>query len=51
MKNIGATLGKKVSFLKIKNAQHDVFLSEKKVRATAFDQMFSWLSTIAVKKE
>ena len=51
MKNIGATLGNKVSFLKIKNAQHDVFLSEKKVRATAFDQMFSWLSTIAVKKE
>ena len=51
MKRIGATLGNEVSFLKIKNAQHDVFLSEKKVRAAAFDQMFSWLSTIAVKKE
>jgi len=46
IKRVGATLGDKVTLLKIDNAQHDIFLSRKKVREVAFVSMFSWLSKI-----
>lgn len=50
IKRVGAKLGKKVTLLKIENAQHDIFLSTKTVREAAFDKMFSWLSKIDIKK-
>lgn len=44
IKRVGKKLGKGVTFLKIHNAQHDIFLSGKAVREVAFEKMFSWLS-------
>ena len=43
IKRVGAQLGKQVTLMEIKNAQHDIFLSPKKVRESAFSQMFTWL--------
>jgi len=46
IKRVGAKLGKKVTIVEIENAQHDIFLSQKKVRENALNQMFNWLDTI-----
>lgn len=46
IKRLGIKLGDDVTFLKIDNAQHDIFLSPKVVREVAFDKMFSWLLKI-----
>lgn len=43
IKKVGSQLGRQVTLLEIENAQHDIFLSPKKVRDKAFKQMFSWL--------
>ncbi len=43
IKRIGSQLGKQVTLLEIDKAQHDIFLSLKKVRDEAFKQMFKWL--------
>lgn len=43
IKRIGAQLGKQVTLMEIENAQHDIFLSPKKVRDRAFQKMFAWL--------
>ena len=43
IKKIGSQLGKQVTLLEIDDAQHDIFLSPKKVRDEAFEQMFAWL--------
>ena len=37
-------LGDKVTLLEIDKAQHDLFLSPKKVREDALDKLFYWLS-------
>jgi alpha-beta hydrolase superfamily lysophospholipase len=50
IKRVGVKIGKNVTFLRIDNAQHDVFLSRKEVRKVAFDSMFSWLSKTDFKK-
>lgn len=50
MKRVGLQLGDRVTFSKIDNAQHDIFLSPKEVREDAFSKMFSWLSKIDFKK-
>jgi alpha-beta hydrolase superfamily lysophospholipase len=44
IKRVGKKLGKKVTLLKIDNAQHDIFLSAKVEREIGFEKMFSWLS-------
>ncbi|TDE03817.1 alpha/beta hydrolase [Flavobacterium hiemivividum] len=44
IKRVGATLGDNVTLLQIDNALHDIFLSPKPVRDSAFDKMLSWLS-------
>ena len=44
IKRVGGKLGSGVTFLKIDNAQHDIFLSPKTVREIGFDKMFSWLA-------
>lgn len=49
IKRIGAKLGKQVTLLEIKNAQHDVFLSRKNVREKAFTDMFAWLNNLESK--
>lgn len=46
IKRVGTKLGNQVTLLEIKNAQHDIFLSQKSVREKAFDQMFSWLNNL-----
>jgi alpha-beta hydrolase superfamily lysophospholipase len=43
IKRIGSQLGTHVTLLEIDDAQHDIFLSAKKVRDDAFKQMFAWL--------
>jgi len=43
IKKIGSQLGKQVTLLEIEKAQHDIFLSPKKIRDEAFKQMFRWL--------
>lgn len=43
IKEIGNKLGKKVTFLPVENAIHDIFLSQKQVRETAFNEMLNWL--------
>ncbi|MEI6865389.1 alpha/beta hydrolase [Flavicella sp.] len=43
MKNIGSVLGDDVTIIAIENALHDVFLSARTVRETAFLEMFNWL--------
>jgi alpha-beta hydrolase superfamily lysophospholipase len=43
IKRVGATLGDNVTLLQIDNALHDIFLSPKTVRDSAFDKMLSWL--------
>ena len=45
IKRIGSKLGKRVTLMDIDNALHDVFLSPKKVREAAFNEMFAWLRT------
>jgi hypothetical protein len=49
IKRIGAKLGKQVTLLEIENAQHDIFLSRKIVRA--FDEMFTWLNNMELVKK
>ena len=44
IKETGQKLGKKVTFLPVKNAIHDIFLSKKEVRETAFNEMINWLN-------
>jgi alpha-beta hydrolase superfamily lysophospholipase len=44
IKRVGKKLGDRVTFMKIDNAQHDIFLSPKAVREVGFDKMFSWLA-------
>jgi alpha-beta hydrolase superfamily lysophospholipase len=46
MKRVGPKLGKNVTFSQIENARHDVFLSEKEARETAFKNIFSWFLKI-----
>lgn len=46
IKSVGAKLGNQVTIVEIENAQHDIFLSSKKVREDAFKQMFTWLDNI-----
>lgn len=43
IKKVGSQLGNQVTLLEVENAQHDIFLSPKKVRDEAFKQMFTWL--------
>ena len=44
IKEIGNKLGKKVTFLPVENAIHDIFLSKKEVREKAFTEMLNWLN-------
>ncbi|MFA7272283.1 MAG: alpha/beta hydrolase [Crocinitomicaceae bacterium] len=44
MKKIGPKLGKNVTLIEIQNGMHDLFLSKKAARETAFEEMFRWLS-------
>lgn len=44
IKETGQKLGKKVTFLPVENAIHDIFLSKKEVRDTAFNEMINWLN-------
>ncbi|MDW5288761.1 alpha/beta hydrolase [Formosa sp. PL04] len=44
IKRVGKKLGDQVTLMPIDHAQHDIFLSPKAVRDTAFSNMFSWLS-------
>mgnify|MGYP002795080680 CR=1 FL=1 len=46
IKSVGAKLGKQVTIVEIENAQHDIFLSPKRVREDAFNQMFTWLDNV-----
>lgn len=50
IKSVGAKLGQQVTLMEIENAQHDIFLSPKKVREDAFKQMFSWLDNLNFKQ-
>jgi alpha-beta hydrolase superfamily lysophospholipase len=43
IKRVGVTLGGNVTLLQIDHALHDIFLSTKAVRETAFDKLFSWI--------
>lgn len=43
IKETGKKLGKKVTFMAVENAIHDIFLSEKEVREKAFNEMINWL--------
>lgn len=42
---VGKDLGKEVTLIQIKDAQHDIFLSKKSVREEGFRKMFEWLSS------
>jgi alpha-beta hydrolase superfamily lysophospholipase len=44
IKETGQKLGKKVTFLAVDNAIHDIFLSKKQVREKAFNEMINWLN-------
>jgi len=44
IKESGKKLGKKVTFLPVENAMHDIFLSKKEVRNKAFSEMINWLN-------
>jgi alpha-beta hydrolase superfamily lysophospholipase len=44
IKETGKKLGKKVTFLPVENAIHDIFLSKKEVREKAFTEMINWLN-------
>ncbi len=44
IKKYGQELGNQIEFASIKNAMHDVFLSQKEVRNQAFMRMFEWLT-------
>lgn len=44
IKETGKKLGKKVTFLPVENAMHDIFLSKKEVREKAFTEMINWLN-------
>ncbi len=44
IKETGNKLGKKVTFLPVENAIHDIFLSKKEVREKAFTEMTNWLN-------
>lgn len=50
IKRVGAKLGKQVTLLEIKNAQHDLFLSQKEVREKAFKQLFTWLNNMQLEQ-
>jgi alpha-beta hydrolase superfamily lysophospholipase len=50
IKRVGVTLGDDVTLVKVDNALHDIFLSQKAVREIAFEEMFSWLATTDFKK-
>ncbi len=50
IKRVGKKLGDRVTFVKIDNALHDIFLSPKAVREVGFDKMFSWLANTDFKK-
>ncbi len=43
IKRVGKRVGDSVTLCEIKDAKHDVFLSEKAVREAAFKEMFLWL--------
>ncbi|MTI88941.1 MAG: alpha/beta hydrolase [Balneolaceae bacterium] len=43
MKEYGRKLGGKVTFIEVKNAIHDIFLSAKKVRERALNDLLKWL--------
>lgn len=43
IKEIGPKLGSKVTNLEVKDGVHDLFLSKKQVRESAFTEMFKWL--------
>lgn len=45
IKEIGATLGNKVTLLEVKDGMHDLFLSRKDVRDYAFNEMSKWLKS------
>jgi alpha-beta hydrolase superfamily lysophospholipase len=51
IKRVGKNLGDAVTFMKIDNAQHDIFLSAKAVRDAGFLKMFSWLAKTDFKKK
>lgn len=44
IKETGKKLGKKVTFIAVENAIHDIFLSRKEVREKAFNEMITWLN-------
>ena len=44
IKETGKKLGKKVTFIPVENAIHDIFLSKKEVREKAFNEMINWLN-------
>ncbi|MEO9887712.1 MAG: alpha/beta hydrolase [Balneola sp.] len=44
IKETGQKLGKKVTFMAVENAIHDIFLSKKEVREKAFNEMINWLN-------
>lgn len=46
IKRIGSQLGSKVQLLEIQDAMHDIFLSSKRVRERAFNDLFDWLEKI-----
>ena len=50
IKRVGQKLGSRVTLMKIDNAQHDIFLSPKKVREIGFDKMFTWIANTDFKK-
>lgn len=45
IQRIGKNLGPKVHLLEVNNAVHDIFLSSKPVRESAFKEMFLWLES------
>ncbi len=46
IKKYAPRLGSQVTMLNIDNAFHDIFLSDKSVRETAFTEMFEWLNPL-----
>ncbi|UTW67267.1 alpha/beta hydrolase [bacterium SCSIO 12643] len=46
MKEIGPKLGENVTLIEIENGVHDLFLSPKKVRQQALNEMINWLNKV-----
>ena len=46
IQRVGKQLGENITWLKLENAQHDVFLSSSEVQEKAFEAMFLWLKDI-----